>query len=145
MSVDFVLQSMKNEKLDHRRFPYGVLYAPTHTSIDIQLVRTRKLSPRILIPIHVTLEQLGFQNVRVDHERIHKIYLVRANVGTTNCVDVRSAKILLRRAAQQIGKRLVRRVLHPLVEGRRIRAALLFTDSEGLCVDLDPAYARGAN
>jgi hypothetical protein len=90
--------------------------------------------------LQVTLEQLGFENVRIDHERIHNVYVVRMSLGiNTDCRTPRIALQYFRRMTRSVGKRLVRGVVHPTVQGGRVRAALLFTDAAA--IDLEPPYA----
>ena len=51
-----------------------------------ELLIARPLSEQL----HVALEQLGFQNVRIDREPVHDVWLIRATVSTTvNCTTHR--------------------------------------------------------
>jgi hypothetical protein len=91
--------------------------------------------------LHVALEQVGFRDVRIDRERVHDVYLVRMSLGLNmDCTTPRIALQYFRRMARSLGKTLVRGVVHPTVQGGRVRAALLFTDAAP--VDLDPMHLR---
>src|SRR5436190_256271 len=50
------------------------------------------------------LERMGFEQVRIDHEKIHDIFLLRARIGpNVDCRSVGSARTLLRRMVRQVG------------------------------------------
>jgi hypothetical protein len=73
------------------------------------------------------LEQMGFQNVRVDHELIHDVYLVRAGIGTnTACVSEQIARGYFRRMAKRVGKRCQPGGLQPSIEQGQVRCGIHF-------------------
>jgi hypothetical protein len=90
-----------------------------------QLLLERPLKEQI----HAAMVRLGFVNVRVDHETIHDLWIVRAGIGTnTDCLSERVARKYLRQMAKRVGKRCFPGLLHPIVDRGRIRCAVMFTD-----------------
>lgn len=82
--------------------------------------------------IRAALEELGFIQVRVNRERLHAVFLVRANIGPgLVCASAPQARVLLHKAARKVGRRIVRNVLYPEVRRTSVRAALLFEGVTG--------------
>lgn len=125
-------QGVQKERCSPRRRDYIVDRAADDPKGYIMALADRGellLSRPLRDQLQAALERLGFQSVRVDHERVHDVWLIRATVGTNvDCTSARIARNYLHRMARSLGKRLVRGVVHPVLERGRVRAALLFDD-----------------